>query len=99
MGLNLNGSTAPNSSPLFLSTPVDSSGGNTNTSGNFFSSLVSGLSGLGTTAANAYKLFSVSPSTTAAKPATTTSTLTQYLPWILICGGVLVAILLLFRKK
>lgn len=96
---DLNGSTAPNSSPLITSSPVDTSNGNTNTSGSWLSTFINGLSGVGTTAANAYKLFSGSTSPTAAKPATTTSTLTTYLPWILIGGGLLIVLLLVGRRK
>jgi hypothetical protein len=94
---SLNGSTAPNSGPTNLSTPVNTSGGNTNTSGFSLGSVLSGLSGLGTSAANAYALFNGN------KPATTSTTTaapgwTSYLPWILGGGAVIVLIALLARK-
>jgi hypothetical protein len=92
----LNGSTAPNSSPTGLSTPVDTSGGNTNTSGSL-GSILTGLAGLGTTAANAYKVFGGS-STTPAATTTATSTWTTYLPWILI-GGAAIALIAIFARK
>ena len=94
---SLNGSTAPNSSPTGLSTPVNTSGGNTNTSGFNLGSVLTGLGGLGTTAVNAYSVFSGKPATTAAA-ATTTSTWTTYLPWILI-GGAVIAVIAIFARK
>ena len=103
--VGLNGSTAPNSGSTGLSTPVDTSNGNTNTSGSSLGGLLTGLSGIGSTALNAYNsIFGKSTTTTAAKPATTaaaaaTSSLTKYLPWVLISGGVLFVILFFTRKK
>jgi hypothetical protein len=94
---DLNGSTAPNSTAVPLATPVNTSGGNTNTSGSFLSSLVSGLSGLGTTAAAAYSAFN-KPTTTTPGAASASTTLTQFLPYLLI-GGVVLVIVLLFRRK
>lgn len=91
----LNGSTAPNSSPTGLSTPVNTSGGNTNTSGSL-GGILSGLAGLGTTAAAAYKIFA--PASTPAATTTTTSSLTTYLPWILI-GGAVIALIAIFARK
>ena len=100
----LNGATAPNSGNTGLSTPVDTSGGNTNTSGSTLGSFLTGLSGIGTTALGAYNsIFGKSSTSTAAKPATTAaaaaSSWTKYLPYILIGGGVLVVIVFLTRGK
>jgi hypothetical protein len=95
----LNGSSAPNSSPTGLSTPVNTSGGNTNTSGSLISFL-SGLAGIGSTAAQAYATATGRPvpATTTAKPVTAVATgLAAYLPWILTGGGLLLLILLLTR--
>ena len=98
---SLNGSTAPNSSAIPLSTPVDTSGGNTNTSGSLISYLT-GLAGIGSTAANAYATITGKPvpaTAAAAKPATAAATgIAAYLPWILTGGGVLLLIVLFTRK-
>jgi hypothetical protein len=101
---DLNGSSAPNSSPLPLSTPVDSSGGNTNTSGNWFSSLVSSLSGAGTSAASAYNSIFGTKSQPAqasgTKPATQTFSISST---VILMGaaaaGVLLLLFVLLRKK
>ncbi|HXC34261.1 MAG TPA: hypothetical protein VNV43_00185 [Candidatus Acidoferrales bacterium] len=96
---SLNGSTAPNSSPTNLSTPVNTSGGNTNTSGFSLGSVLSGLSGLGTSAANAYALFNgAQPATKTATPSAAASSWTSYLPWIL-GGGALIVLIALFARK
>jgi hypothetical protein len=102
--VGLNGSTAPNSTAIPLATPVDTSGGNTNTSGSALGSLLSSLSGLGTTAANAYAVVAGTPAPQAAAPAApavaaATSSLTKYLPWVLIGAAVLVVIGFLTRSK
>ncbi|MGH8022222.1 MAG: hypothetical protein ACRED1_01470 [Limisphaerales bacterium] len=96
---NLNGSTAPNSGAIPLSTPVNTSGGNTNTSGFSLGSVLSTLSGLGTSAANAYGVVNgTKPATTAKGTAAAASGLTAYLPYFLI-GGALLAVLMLFGRK
>jgi len=100
--VGLNGSTAPNSGAIPLSTPVNTSGGNTSTSGNWFSSLIGGLSGAGTSAAQAYTtIFGTAAQQAAAKPATAAAapSLTTYLPMLIIGGVILVIGILLFRKR
>jgi uncharacterized membrane protein YdcZ (DUF606 family) len=93
--LNSPGSLTPaGNSAIPLSTPVNTSA-NANNSGSFFSSLISGLTGLGSTALNAYKTVSGTPAP--AKPATTISGTT----WLVIGGvaaAVLVIAVLLFRR-
>lgn len=83
---------------LGLSTPVDTST-NTGASGGFFSSLINGISGIGSSALNAYKQYSgVNPSTPAPATSTMSATLKNYLPWILIGGGLLL-VAFLFKRK
>jgi hypothetical protein len=102
---DLNGSTAPNSSAIPLSTPVDTSGGNTNTSGTGLLGFLSGLAGIGSTAANAYATVTgrpvpAAPGTTARAAMATTTPATgiaKYLPWILTGLGITALIWLLTR--
>jgi hypothetical protein len=102
---DLNGSSAPNSSPITgLSTPVDTSGGNTNTSGTTLSSFLSGLSGLGSSAANAYatvvgKAPAKASTTSTGTAATFLGIPSAYLPWVLIGAGVLAVVLFLTHDK
>ena len=95
--VGLNGSTAPNSSPTGLSTPVDTSGGNSNTSGSTLGGILSGLSGLGTSAAQAYQtIFGTSAQQSAAQAQQRqASTLQKLLP-ILILGGLAIGGIVLF---
>jgi hypothetical protein len=93
------GAMAPNSGTLPLSTPVNTSGGNTNTSGSWFSSFIQGLSGLGTTAANAYATIRGAKASNSTTPtATPASSMSTWLPIALIGGGLLIVVLLLFRR-
>jgi hypothetical protein len=105
---DLNGSSAPNSSNIPLSTPIDTSGGNTNTSGNWFGSLINGLSGIGTTAAQAYTtIFGTKAQQTAAQAqkqqAAATSTLATTLKSLIVPAllvfGVLIIVVVLFRSR
>jgi hypothetical protein len=91
---SLNGSTAPNSSPTGLATPVNTSGGNTNTSGFNLGGVLSGLSGLGTSAVQAYSLFSGKPATT-----TTAAAAPNYTPWLLGGAAVIGLIIFLTARK
>jgi hypothetical protein len=95
----LNGSTAPNSSALSLTTPVNTSDGNTNTSGFSLGSFITGLAGLGTTAANAYQAVAGQPAALTAKPAAnkTTAATVNPIVWVgvFILGAVLIGWLVL----
>lgn len=99
---NLNGSTAPNSSAIPLSTPVNTSGGNTNTSGWTLGGVLSTLSGLGTNAANAYALIngtgSAHATTATAGGSAAAPAKTSYLPWI-IGGAVVVGLIALLARR
>jgi len=100
---NDTGNTTVGNSPIALSTPVNTSA-NPNNSGSFFSSLISGLTGLGSSALNAYNQYTgTAATTTAAQTQATAAASTASMVKMLVIGGIALAGLFLlvsiFRKK
>jgi len=76
--------------------------GAASSNGSSWGSFLSGLVNLGTTGANAYATVAGAGNSTPKSTSTTStssSNWTQYLPWVLIGGGVLLVIALLVRRS